>query len=84
MKLSDTTKTTYLKMPNQNISIRLVHNEDKILGFNMLGSRWDHEILQKWIQEEHSPQFVMQNLQKAQYDVEFGRTLLKKMIQTKK
>ena len=84
MKLSDTTKTTYLKMPNQNISIRLVHNEDKILGFNMLGSRWDHEILQKWIKEERSPQFVMQNLQKAQYDVEFGRTLLKKMIQTKK
>ncbi len=63
----------YLKMPGRDASARVVHDGERVLGFNMLGSRWNHEVLQRWVDERRSPVFVMEQLEQAQYDVEFGR-----------
>lgn len=52
---------------------------DRVLGFNMLGSRWNHRILEKWILERRSIQYVKKRLHTAQFDVEFGRAQLKAM-----
>ena len=53
-----------------------------VLGFNMLGSRWDHTILQRWIEEQRELSWVMEHLAEAQFDVEFGRTNLGKMVES--
>ncbi|MEM6733098.1 MAG: FAD/NAD(P)-binding oxidoreductase, partial [Myxococcota bacterium] len=79
VRVPDGTPSRYYKMPNKDISVRIVHDNEKVLGFNMLGSRWNHEILQRWVDERRSPQFVYDHLPEAQYDVEFGRAALAKM-----
>jgi len=57
----------------------LPEDTDRVIGFNMLGSRWNHRILEKWIRERRSLDYVKKNLAKAQFDVEFGRTKLQQM-----
>ena len=74
--------TIYRKMRDKPISQRIVHDGERVLGFNMLGSRWNHEYLVRWVEEGRSPGWVLANLRKAQYDVEFGRAKLGRMTET--
>lgn len=55
------------------VTQRIVHDGVRVIGFNMLGSRWDNEVLERWITERRSPSWVMEHLAEAQHDVEFGR-----------
>lgn len=54
-------------------SIRLVYdNEDKtILGFNLMGVRYRHEVCEKWLLDKVSVEEVLQNLSLANFDPEF-------------
>lgn len=54
-------------------SIRLVFDKEsnKILGFNLMGVRYRHEVCEKWIEEEASIEDVLQNLGLANFDPEF-------------
>ncbi|MEO1268429.1 MAG: FAD-dependent oxidoreductase, partial [Myxococcota bacterium] len=79
MKAPKGSQTIYLKMPRRPISVRIVHDGEKVLGFNMLGSRWNHEVLERWIRERRSPEFAFNHLKGAQYDVEFNRANLSAM-----
>lgn len=79
MKAPEGTPTIYLKMPKKPVSIRIVHDDDRVIGFNMLGCRFDNELLERWIAERRSPAWVERHLRAAQFDVEFGRTKLKYM-----
>ena len=54
-------------------SVRVVEHDGAVIGFNMLGSRWNHTILERWIHERRSLDHVMEHLHEAQFDVEFGR-----------
>ncbi|AWV88811.1 NAD(P)/FAD-dependent oxidoreductase [Bradymonas sediminis] len=75
--------TLYRKMPERPISQRIVANAaGEVIGFNMLGSRFDHRILTRWIQEKRGLDWVRDNLEHAQFDVEFGRVPLQKMTET--
>ncbi len=74
------TKTLYRRMPNKPISQRIVVDpQDRVIGFSMLGSRWDHTILTRWIEERRSLDFIRQHLRRAQFDHEFGRLDLSSM-----
>lgn len=74
------TPSLYRKMPGEEISQRIVFNDDEeVIGFNMLGSRWDHRILTEWIRERRSVDWVRDHLSDAQFDVEFGRVDLQAM-----
>jgi hypothetical protein len=44
-----------------------------VVGFNMLGGRWNHEPLLEWIDERRSLDFVLERLHEAQFDEEFER-----------
>ena len=78
--LAPGTKTVYRRMAGKPISQRIVFDDDeRVIGFSMLGSRWDHTILIRWIEERRTLDFVRKHLAKAQFDVEFGRTKLSKM-----
>jgi NADPH-dependent 2,4-dienoyl-CoA reductase/sulfur reductase-like enzyme len=54
-------------------SQRIVFRGNDVLGFNMLGGRWDHEILMRWVDERRSLDFVLTHLHEAQFDEEFSR-----------
>lgn len=74
------TPSLYRKMPGEDISQRIVYDEnEQVIGFNMLGSRWDHRPLMDWIRERRSLDWVLDHLEAAQFDVEFGRVDLERM-----
>jgi NADPH-dependent 2,4-dienoyl-CoA reductase/sulfur reductase-like enzyme len=54
-------------------SIRLVFDKEsnRILGFNLMGVRYRHEVCEKWIEENTSIEEVLQNLGLANFDPEF-------------
>lgn len=78
MGAPDGSPTVYRKLPGKYVSQRIVHDGEAVIGFNMLGSRWNHEILERWIHERRNADWVEKNLKAAQYDVEFGRAPLHK------
>ncbi len=43
----------------------------KVIGFNFLGRRWDHEVLVRFIEEERSLAYVLDHLGGATFDTEF-------------
>ena len=76
----DGSKTLFRRMPDEEITQRIiVDDQDQVIGFNMLGSRWDHTILQRWIRERRPLDWVRDRLSNAQFDVEFGRVPLERM-----
>lgn len=50
---------------------RIVHVGGRVVGFNFLGRRWDHEVCVRWIEERRELQWVLQHLEQARFDTEF-------------
>lgn len=63
----------YSRIPSSEISIRIVEHQGAVIGFNLLGSRWNHNELERWVSDRRSLEFVIEHLDEAQFDVEFGR-----------
>jgi NADPH-dependent 2,4-dienoyl-CoA reductase/sulfur reductase-like enzyme len=49
---------------------RVVVQDDHVVGFNMLGRRWDHTVLIRWIEERRSLGWVLGHLNDAAFDTE--------------
>ncbi|HET6416292.1 MAG TPA: hypothetical protein VFG22_08335, partial [Polyangiales bacterium] len=54
-----------------NSTTRIVAQDDRVVGFNMLGRRWDHSVLARWIEERRKLDWVLQHLNDAAFDTEF-------------
>ncbi len=54
-------------------SIRIIYdkNHGHIIGFNLMGVRFRHEVCEKWIKEKTDIEIVMKNLGLANFDPEF-------------
>lgn len=50
---------------------RIVLSGERVVGFNFLGRRWDHEVLLGWIRERRSLKYVLRHLRAASFDTEF-------------
>ncbi|MGB5811994.1 MAG: NAD(P)/FAD-dependent oxidoreductase [Polyangiales bacterium] len=50
---------------------RVVVQDDRVVGFNLLGRRWDHEKLAQWLEERRSLAWVLAHLRDAAFDTEF-------------
>ena len=61
----------FQRVPGQFVSQRIVTRGGRVVGFNFLGSRWDHEPLLRWIHERRSLEWVLNHLHEAQFDEEF-------------
>ena len=72
-RMADDAGSFYYRQPGCDVSIRIAADGGSVVGFNMLGSRWDHRILAKWIEQRRTPAEVMATLHQAQFDVEFGQ-----------
>lgn len=75
-RLADDARSFFHRLPGPHASIRLIERNGAVIGFNMLGSRWDHGLFERWIAERRTLAEVMQQLDLAQFDVEFGRVNL--------
>ena len=49
---------------------RVVVQDDHVVGFNMLGRRWDHTVFIRWIEERRSLDWVLAHLNDAAFDTE--------------
>lgn len=63
----------FSSVPGRPVSVRMIGHNGAFAGISLLGSRWRHEMFERWIAERRSIAFVVENLQQAQFDVEFGR-----------
>lgn len=63
----------YWEHADGNKSIRIVYDRDtsEILGFNLMGVRYRHEVCEKWLKEKTNIETVLQNLGLANFDPEF-------------
>ena len=50
---------------------RIVVQDDRVIGFNCLGRRWDHAVFLRWIAERRSLEWVLDHLSDASFDTEF-------------
>lgn len=49
---------------------RIVVQDDRVVGFNLLGRRWDHSVLIRWIEQRRSLDWVLGHLDQARFDTE--------------
>jgi NADPH-dependent 2,4-dienoyl-CoA reductase/sulfur reductase-like enzyme len=49
---------------------RIVTKDGRVVGFNMLGRRWDHTVLIRWIEERRTLDWVLGHLNDAAFDTE--------------
>ncbi len=81
LKVPAGTRSLYRAHPTRFLSQRIVHADGVVMGFNLLGSRWDHALLSRWIDEARPLDWVVAHLREAQFDVEFGRADLASCVE---
>jgi len=52
-------------------TLRVVSVDDRVIGFNALGRRWDHTVWNRWIEEHRPLRWVLDHLAEASFDTEF-------------
>ncbi len=72
-RFAPTAREFYYRYPRKGVSLRIAEHDGAVQALNMLGSRWDHNKFERWIEERRSLDDVMDRLHQAQFDVEFGR-----------
>ena len=72
-RFTRTMREFYYRYEGRDASLRMAEENGAVKAFNMLGSRWDHKVLEGWVREHRSLEDVMNRLHEAQFDVEFGR-----------
>jgi NADPH-dependent 2,4-dienoyl-CoA reductase/sulfur reductase-like enzyme len=65
-------RTWFQRVPGRFESQRIVLRGERAVGFNMLGSRWNHEPLLDWIHERRPLDWVLKHLPEAQFDEELS------------
>ena len=54
-------------------SVRIVHDGQRVRGFNLMGVRYRHRVCERWIAEERGVDYVLDHLREAHFDPEFTR-----------
>lgn len=65
-------RSWFQRVPGRFESQRIVLKDDRVVGFNLLGSRWNHEPLLQWIHERRDLAWVLAHLHEAQFDEELS------------
>lgn len=68
----DGVREWFQRVPGRFESQRIVLKGERVVGFNLLGSRWNHEPLLEWIHERRELPWVLKHLPEAQFDEEFS------------
>jgi NAD(P)H-nitrite reductase large subunit len=72
-QLADNQATIYWEHVDGKKSVRITFdkNTEGVVGFNLMGIRYRHEVCEKWILEKTPIEIVLQNLGLANFDPEF-------------
>lgn len=62
----------FQRVPRQPVCQKIVCKGERVVGFSMLGSRFDHQVLLRFVHERRSLEHVLQHLHEAQFDEEFS------------
>jgi NADPH-dependent 2,4-dienoyl-CoA reductase/sulfur reductase-like enzyme len=62
--------TWYQQAPGEAVTQRIVCKGERVVGFNFLGGRWDHEVCLRWIAERRSLPWVLDHMEEARFDAE--------------
>ncbi len=73
---SDVLQSIFWSDASANKSIRIVYETltQVVVGFNLMGIRYRHEVCEKWIREQTTLEEVLKNLHLANFDPEFYKT----------
>lgn len=72
-RFTKTMREFYYRYEGRDASLRVAEESGAVKAFNLLGSRWNHKLLESWVREHRALDDVMGRLHEAQFDVEFGR-----------
>jgi len=70
LKLERETNWFFEEKGRVRSTTRVVLQDDHVVGFNMLGRRWDHTVLTRWIEERRALGWVLAHLNEAAFDTE--------------
>ncbi len=65
-------RTWFQRVPGDCRSQRIVLTDGRVVGFSMLGSRWNPRLLTRWIDERRELPWVLSHLAEAQLDEELS------------
>ena len=65
-------RSWFQRVPGRPLTQRVVMKDDRVVGFNLLGSRWNHEPLLEWIEAGRTLDWVLTHLHEAQFDEELS------------
>ncbi|MEO1233382.1 MAG: NAD(P)/FAD-dependent oxidoreductase [Myxococcota bacterium] len=71
MNVEDQRNWTFEEEGSVKSSNRIVLSGERVVGFNLLGRRWDHEVLLRFIRERRPLDYVLEHLNEARFDTEF-------------
>ncbi len=64
-------QTWYQQVPGKAVTQRIVTRHGIVKGFNGLGTRWDHQVWMRWVQERRPLAWVLEHMNEARFDEEF-------------
>jgi len=81
-KLEDGHQTLLWIDHSNEKSIRINFNEkNEVIGFNLMGVRYRHEVCEKWVAQKTDIEEVLQNLKLANFDPEFYKTYEQEIVE---
>jgi NADPH-dependent 2,4-dienoyl-CoA reductase/sulfur reductase-like enzyme len=72
-KLNESLDSFYWEHATEKLCLRIVFDKQSklFIGLNVFGIRMRHQIIDKWLKDECSIDYVIENLHKANFDPEF-------------
>lgn len=58
--------------PNHQHAMRIITKDNVVIGINVMGLRYRHKVCENWIRENRTLDYVLDNLQEANFDPEFS------------
>jgi len=71
MKLENEDSWFFEETGQVHSTTRIIHQAGRVVGFNLLGRRWDHSVLCRFIEERRSLDYAITHLGDAAFDTEF-------------
>jgi len=69
-------ETLLWRDPRRPRLVRIDFDQDRVLGFNLLGVRFRHEVCDRWLREGRGVDYVLDHLREAHFDEELSGTRL--------
>jgi NADPH-dependent 2,4-dienoyl-CoA reductase/sulfur reductase-like enzyme len=66
-------RNLYWEHPGGKHAVRVVHDGEGVLGFNVMGIRWRHEVCEAWLRAKAPVERVLADLGRANFDPELYR-----------